>query len=345
MSWKNLKVSPKCSLYYALEVIEKEGCGAVVVCSEDNKLVGLITDGDVRRAILSKKSLDSPVSDIMTRNPKYVFEGTTKEEIKNILSFNKISHLPVINNHSEIVGFETVKTIEQIEPHKNTVFLMAGGFGTRLKPLTNDVPKPMLRVGGKPILEHIILEFKKNGFFNFVISLHYHPKQIRDYFGQGNNLGVNIDYVYENMPLGTAGALRLLPSKYRQAPIIVMNGDLLTKVNSDKLLKFHCKRYDSEATMAVREFDYQVPYGVVETKDDSFLGVAEKPLQKFMVNAGIYVINPECIEKIPHNTRYDMTDLINSIPNVSVFLIHEYWLDIGKMPDFERAQKDYIEVF
>jgi NDP-sugar pyrophosphorylase family protein len=224
---------------------------------------------------------------------------------------------------------------------------MAGGLGTRLRPLTDDIPKPLLKVGNKPILETIIRNFAEHGFVNITISLNYKGDMIKDYFGDGSDFGVNIDYVEENKRLGTAGALSLLKENPHE-PFFVMNGDLLTDVNFSHLLDFHSFG-NSTATMCVREYEYQVPYGVIQTKDSDITSIVEKPIQKFFVNAGIYVLSPSVFNDIPENEFFDMPTLFNILiekqKKVSSFPIHEYWLDIGRMSDFEQAQSEYFRIF
>ena len=224
---------------------------------------------------------------------------------------------------------------------------MAGGLGTRLRPLTQDTPKPLLKVGNKPILETIIENFAKYGFVNITISVNYKADMIKEYFGDGSALGVNIDYIEESKRLGTAGALSLIKER-PQEPFFVMNADLLTNVNFEHLLDFHLLER-SVATMCVREYDYQVPYGVIETDGSLITSIKEKPLHKFFVNAGIYTLSPQVFEYIPKDEFYDMPTLFediiaNNLKSVS-FPIHEYWLDIGRMEEFEQAQNEYNEVF
>ncbi|WP_347361358.1 nucleotidyltransferase family protein, partial [Vibrio vulnificus] len=188
--------------------------------------------------------------------------------------------------------------------------LMAGGFGTRLRPLTDNCPKPMLKIGNKPILETVIRSFIKAGFVNFYISTHYMPELIHAHFGDGSEFGVNITYVHEESPLGTGGALGLLPNDLpKDLPLIMMNGDVLTKVDFQRLLDFHVS-HDADATMCVREYDYQIPYGVINGEGNKITSMVEKPIQRFFVNAGIYVVSPRVIQSVPENHRIDMPTLL-----------------------------------
>jgi NDP-sugar pyrophosphorylase family protein len=221
---------------------------------------------------------------------------------------------------------------------------MAGGFGTRLRPLTDNCPKPMLKVGDKPILEILVRSFIKAGFVNFYISTHFMPEQIHEYFGNGSGLGVNIVYVHEDSPLGTGGALGLLPDDLpKNLPLIMINGDVLTTVDFKRLLTFHNEN-QADATMCVREYDYQVPYGVINGEGNKITSMVEKPIQRFFVNAGIYIVSPKVIQSVPANHKIDMPTLLEQhmqkTDNILMFPIHEYWLDIGRMDDFKRAQMD-----
>ncbi|EYU14226.1 nucleotidyltransferase family protein, partial [Photorhabdus aegyptia] len=215
--------------------------------------------------------------------------------------------------------------------------------GTRLKPLTDSCPKPMLKVGDKPILEILVTRFSKLGFKNLYISTHYMPDQIMEYFGDGSEWGVSIQYVYEEKPLGTGGALGLLPENIPNLPLIMVNGDVLTTIDFERLLKFHIK-HSPTATMCVREYDYQVPYGVIKGDGHRIIGMQEKPVHRFFVNAGIYIVSPRLFKAVPKNKKIDMPTLlegeISNNKDVLMFPIHEYWLDIGKMDDFQRAQCD-----
>jgi NDP-sugar pyrophosphorylase family protein len=229
----------------------------------------------------------------------------------------------------------------------NIVFLMAGGLGSRLKPLTANCPKPLLRVGGKPILESIVESFIEQGFKNFYISINYKGEMIEEYFGDGSDLGVQINYIREDKQLGTVGSLRLLSATNNQ-PIIVMNGDILTKVDFRNLLDFHLSQ-EADATLCIREYQLEVPYGVVSVERNRFRGIEEKPKEKFHINAGLYVINPELINYIPENAYFDMPELFKILAQknheTAVYPIREYWMDIGHMEDYERANGEYREVF
>jgi len=343
MNWRQVTVLPGTTVQEAIEVLNKTGQQIVLVANADDTLVGTVTDGDVRRALLSKLSLTEPVEKIMCHQPTVVAEKATNLQVRSLMTRKSLAQIPILKN-KQIVGLHTLSSIGNIKSRKNPVFLMAGGFGTRLRPLTNNCPKPLLKVGDKPILETILEGFVEEGFFNFYISTHYLHEQVEEYFGDGSKWGVQITYVHEKFPLGTGGALSLLPKDIADLPLIMMNGDLLTKVNFTQLLEFHDES-NASATMCVRQHEIQVPYGVIQSADEFITDIVEKPLQSFFINAGIYVVSPELRKSLPPSTKVDMPDLLQSQIDqsnpVAMFPIHEYWLDIGKMPDFEQAQLDY----
>lgn len=344
-SWKNVITKPNCTLRDALEIINTEALRVALVVDDDFVLKGVIADGDVRRALLRGIGLDDSVDLVMNRTPKTVDVMTSREEIIKLMNDSDFLFMPIVNQDNVLVGLETLHSAIATSPkYDNPVFIMAGGFGTRLRPLTDGCPKPMLRIGDKPILETVIRSFIKAGFENFYISTHYMPEQIRSHFGDGSELGVNITYVHEDKPLGTGGALGLLPDSLpSDLPLIMMNGDVLTKVDFQRLLDFHVDN-DADATMCVREYDYQIPYGVINGKGNKIISMVEKPIQRFFVNAGIYVVSPRVIESVPKNHHIDMPTLLeqhmHERDNILMFPIHEYWLDIGRMDDFNRAQAD-----
>ena len=346
-NWKNLLLSPHDPLDYTIKVLHEGGCRIALVSDEHGKLIGTITDGDIRRALINKSSMKSPVKLIMNTSPVSTTYETKKKEILTLMSSKGLLHMPIIDKNGLLCGLETLQGLLDTPKYDNPVFLMAGGFGKRLYPLTIDTPKPLLKVAGKAILESIVEQFVSYGFHNFYISTHFQAEQIRAHFENTEIQGISIKYVHEDVPLGTAGSLGLLPDNLPDLPIIVMNGDLLTKVNFVNLLDFHCA-HDLEATMCVREYDFQVPYGVVEIEDYNIKKITEKPVHSFFVNAGIYVLNKKMIEKLDGKNYIDMTDFLEKdLKNygVKAFPIHEYWLDIGKIEEYEKANKESSILF
>lgn len=341
-NWKNVLLPPDSTIRDALQVIDSEALRVALVADQDMIFIGTVTDGDIRRGLLRGLNMDDTVAQIVNRNPKTVDPGVNREIHVEIMKKNGILCLPIVGK-GKLVGLDTLQEALLGEVHENPVFLMAGGFGTRLKPLTDQCPKPLLKVGDRPILETTIIQFANQGFRNFYISTHYMPEMIREHFGTGEKWGINITYVHEQVPLGTGGALGLLPGNIPKLPLILMNGDILTNINFAKILEFH-HSHGGDATMCTREFEYQVPYGVVESNSYDVVRIVEKPIQRFHVNAGIYVISPSIIQTVQKDESVDMPSLlemeIEKGKKVSIFPIHEYWLDIGRIDDFKKAQRD-----
>ncbi|ENM5816387.1 nucleotidyltransferase family protein, partial [Vibrio mimicus] len=332
----------------ALEIINNEALRVAVVVDQNDKLLGMITDGDIRRGLLNDLQLTDAVSKVMNSNPITAKLGTSKEQLVELMERKQILSVPLLDKENKVVGLETLHSALSKNRYQNPVFIMAGGFGTRLRPLTDKCPKPMLKIGGKPILETVIKSFIKAGFSNFYISTHYMPEQIYQHFGDGGELGVSISYVHEDSPLGTGGALGLLPEDMpRNLPLIMINGDVLTKVDFQRLLNFHIEN-EADATMCVREYDYQIPYGVINSEGNKITSIVEKPIQRFFVNAGIYVVSPRVIQSVAKNQKIDMPTLLErhmvEREKVLMFPIHEYWLDIGRMDDFNKAQVDILSL-
>ena len=347
VDWKKILISPNDSLEHAIKVLQKGGCRIVLVSDENNKLLGAVTDGDIRRALINKLGMNSKISQVMNDKPIKASKSTPRKELLSIMSSKGLLHMPIVDEDEVLCGLETVQHIIESPSYKNPVFILAGGFGVRLHPLTKDIPKPLLKVGNKPILETIIDQFINHGFYNFYISTHYKSKLIKEYFKDGKKYGVNIQYVNEDIPLGTAGSLGLLPKNLEDLPVIIMNGDLLTKIDFKQLLDFHSNN-GTNATMCVREYDFQVPYGVINIDGHNVKGIQEKPIHKFFVNAGIYVLNRNIINKIDGKSYLDMTEFLEKELDdggVSAFPIHEYWIDIGRMEEYERANQDIVTIF
>ncbi|QGM31025.1 CBS domain-containing protein [Bacillus sp. N3536] len=345
--WKDILVRETTSLFNTMKVIDDSSLQFAVVVDENQRLLGTVTDGDIRRGILRGEGLEVEIHHVMNKNPLTVSSGKSRSYYLKLLKKNKVKQLPIIDESGKIVDIIFADNSASEQESTNTVILMVGGLGSRLRPLTNDIPKPMLHVGNKPILETIIDGFKQNGFTNFILSVNYKKEIIQDYFLDGADFGVSISYVEEKKRMGTAGALSLLNEKPK-TPVFVMNGDLLTQVNFEQLLQFH-KESNAIATMCVREYEYQIPYGVIETEGQLLKNITEKPIHRNFVNAGIYVLNPEAFDHIPKSKFFDMPDLFELfIENkllVSAFPIRENWLDIGRLDDYERANYEYREQF
>jgi len=346
-NYKNILLKPTSTIKEALEIIDKGAIRIAIVLDDDEKVIGTLTDGDIRRGFLNGNSFETTIEQLYFKNPILASINDSKELLIQKAIRNTIYQIPIVDNEGRLVKIEDLANLLQSKVQRNRVILMAGGLGTRLRPLTENTPKPLLKIGNKPILETIIENFAKYGFVNITISVNYRGDMIREYFGDGSQFGVTIDYIEEKERLGTAGALSLIEDR-PQEPFFVMNADLLTNVNFEHLLEFHLSEH-SLATMCVREYDYQVPYGVIEMQGSEITSIVEKPTHKFFVNAGIYVLSPQMFEFIPENEFYDMPTLFESVIEKKMksvsFPIHEYWLDIGRVSDFERAQDEFTEVF
>ena len=346
-TWEKVLIGPQATLHEAIRALDAGGLQIALVVDAQRKLLGTLTDGDVRRALLRLVSLEAPVSEVMGRHPHSAPHDSSKDLVLALMERRQLLQIPLLDDQGRVVGLETLHGLLHARRHSNPVFLMAGGFGTRLRPLTDDCPKPLLKVGDRPILELIVESFVKAGFHRFFISTHYRPEMVREGIGNGDRWGVDIRYVHEQEPLGTGGALGLLPGEEIAEPLFVMNGDLLTNLDFAKLLNFHTE-HDGIATMCVREHEHKVPYGVIETDGLRITSMVEKPAYRYFINAGIYVLSPEMLRDVGKGRRVDMPTLLEEQMragrHVNMFPVHEYWLDIGRMEDFQRAQAEITNV-
>jgi dTDP-glucose pyrophosphorylase len=340
-------ISPSATIRQALKIIDSGSIKIAIVSDERRKLLGTLTDGDIRRAILKGMGLDDLIETIYYRTPITCGVSDSKEKILQLAINHKLYQIPIVDSDGIVVGVAEVDELLKSTQHQNKVVLMVGGLGTRLSPLTDTTPKPMLHVGNKPILETIIENFSKYGYTNIILSVSYKSHIIEEYFGNGAQFGVNIEYIHEVKRMGTAGALSLMRNKLTE-PFFVMNGDLLTNVNFEHMHDYHLSQ-DAIATMAVREYDFQVPYGVVNVCDGKIQSIEEKPTHKFFVSAGIYMLSPSVLSLIPNDQFYDMPTLFDELiqmnSNAVSFPIREYWLDIGRISDYEQANSEYHGVF
>ena len=326
----------------ALVLMDKGGEGFLAVLDASGTVVGVIADGDVRRALIANLSLDSPVSAVMNRSFKFGRNNETREAAFRYLKTLKCRQLPILDAGGKLTDILFSDHAFPIY-RDNPVVIMAGGLGTRLRPFTETVPKPMLRVGNKPFLEGIIENLIAQGFHRFYFCVNYLAEQIVEYFKDGSQWGIDIRYVHEKKRLGTAGAVALIQEP-GDLPLLVMNGDLVTKVDFGALLDHHLQN-DKVATMAVRHMDFQIPFGVVDVSESNVTAIEEKPVKKFLVNAGIYVIDPVCLRKIPREEMFDMPTLLASLVeenrDVGYFPLYESWLDVGRVEDYQFALKSH----
>ena len=342
-SIKNIRLTEDSTIKEALEVINNAAMQIAVVTDSDDKLLGTITDGDLRRGFLKGLNLNQSIKKVIFRNPTVVTINHTKEEILKLAISKKIHQIPVVDDKGKVLGIQEIQELIKPKDKTNRVFLMVGGLGKRLRPLTDNIPKPMLKIGNKSILETIVERFAQYGYKNIVMCVNYKSHTIKDFFGDGSKFGVNIEYILEKKKMGTAGALSLLRENALE-PLFVMNGDVITNVNFDYMMNYHIAN-DSIATMGVKEYDIMVPYGVVDTYKGVIISIEEKPSHKFFVNAGIYILNKEILDLVPKNKFYNMTDLFEEIIEKKLkgisFPIYEEWRDIGQEDELERARIEY----
>jgi dTDP-glucose pyrophosphorylase/predicted transcriptional regulator len=345
--WTEILISPNTSILHAIEVIDAGALKIALVVDEQNRLLGTITDGDIRRGILKGISLEEPVTLIMNPNPTVIKRNTEREYILSLMKNKQIYHIPIVDEQGIVLGLEVFDEMVQYTPKENWVIIMAGGLGSRLRPLTDSCPKPLLQVGNKPILETILENFIAHGFKKFFFTVNYKAEMIQEYFGDGSRWGVKIHYIYEEQKMGTAGALSLLPQKPDRS-VIVMNGDILTKVNFNQLLNYH-KENNASATVCVREFEIQIPYGVLNLNKQWINSIEEKPVQRYYISAGIYVLEPHVLDLIPKHSYYDMPFLLENMIKrnfgLAAFPVREYWVDVGHLDDFKRANGEFEKVF
>jgi len=345
VTWESVLIGPDLPLEQAIKVLDAAGQRIAIVVDASRRLLGTLTDGDVRRALIRSLPMSAPVAEAMFRTPLSAPVATSKDELLALMESHQVLQIPLVGDDATVLGLETLHGLLRKRHKDNAVFLMAGGFGTRLQP---ECPKPLLKVGDKPILEVILQNLAKCGIQRFYISTHYKAEMIREHFGNGERWGVHITYVHEEQPLGTGGALGLLPHDEINEALIVMNGDLLTNLDFDNLLKFH-REHDPVATMCVREHEHRIPYGVIQGEGHRITSMVEKPAYRYFINAGIYVLSPQLVRAVAPGERVDMPSLLErhmaAGREVNMFPVHEYWLDIGRMEDFHRAQGDVGALF
>ena len=346
--WRATILTPDDTMQQAIQTLDREALRIVLVADVENRLLGTITDGDIRRALLKQLTMETKLEQVMFKEPTVARDEDDRESLLAMMKSKDLLQVPILDDAQRIVGLETLHHLLEAQRLDNPVFLMAGGFGRHLRPLTDQTPKPMLKVGNKPILDAILDQFIEAGFHNFFFSTHYKAEMVRDHFGDGSRWNVTIQYLHEEEPLGTAGSLGLLPRNLPDLPVLVMNGDVLTKVNFQKLLNFHLKK-GGVASMCVREYDFKVPYGVVKAEGHRVVDIVEKPVQRFFVNAGVYVLESSLVQSVDGSVRIDMPALleeqIQKGNEVNLFPVHEYWLDVGQHHDFNAAKIDYPQHF
>ena len=335
------------SIREAITVMDRNKLGMVMAVDHDRRLVGTVTDGDVRRAVLARVNFDEPVSSLLARKASTKFATPITSSVSadpttwlSVLKEHSILHLPLLDDEQRVAGLVTLDEFVPGQPLAIHAVVMAGGRGSRLQPLTEDVPKPMLQIGGQPLLEIIIGQLRDAGIKQVKVTTHHKPEKIAEHFGDGKDFGVELSYVTEDRPLGTVGGLGLI--EVPQETTLVINGDILTQVDFRAMLVYH-REHRADLTVAVRHYDVKVPYGVVECDGPTVRRLSEKPVVEFFVNAGIYLLEPTAYQFIPTGKPFDMTELIQRLldhgRSVISFPIREYWLDVGQHADYEEAQE------
>jgi dTDP-glucose pyrophosphorylase len=334
------------SIRDTLKTLDEGAKGIVLLVDNEGKLLGTITDGDIRRAILRGISLEDSIRKIVHFNPVSVKQSMTREEIKDIFIKKAVKDIPIIDEDNKVIDLISINDILLPEGRKNPVIIMAGGLGTRLKDLTKEVPKPMLKVGENPILQHTINNFKQYGYNKVLLSVNYKSEIIENYFQDGFAYGVKINYIKETKRLGTAGGIKLAKD-YIETPFFVINGDIFTNLNVENMMRFHMEN-KFDITLGTRKHYFQIPYGVISANNNEIKEIKEKPEIEYLINAGVYCLNPDLINLIPENEYFEITDLINICiernMKVGSYEIGDYWMDIGRMEDYNKVNKDVYDL-
>jgi dTDP-glucose pyrophosphorylase len=335
-----ITICPKESLFAALKAIDRGGCEIALIVDEGNHLLGVLTDGDIRRALLRKSSLDESVDKHMIKQFISVQPEAGRAEVLDIMRARSLTQIPIINIERRLLGLHLLREIIGTMARPNWAIVMAGGRGERLRPLTDSLPKPMIRVAGRPILERIVLHLVGQGFQKIFLSVNFMATMIEDHFGDGSNFGCEIRYIREREPLGTGGALALLPEK-PEHPLLVMNGDLVTQFDAIGMLAFHAEG-DYQATVGCYEYVHTVPYGVLDLSEDRVTRMREKPRESWTVNAGIYTLEPALLARLPEDACFPLPVLVEGClernERVGAYRIAGDWIDVGHQQELSRAR-------
>jgi dTDP-glucose pyrophosphorylase len=345
-NWEKAVIPENASLRDAAGNLTSSSLRIVLVLDAAGKLLGTISDGDIRRGLLRGLTLNSHVKEILRKNPFVAPEGMPQSLVRQLMVANKVQQIPEIDAEGRVVFLHTWDEMVATESISNKMVIMAGGKGVRLRPHTENCPKPMLLVGGKPMLQHIIERARDNGFREILLSVNYLAHIIEDFFGDGSALGVNIGYVHEESPLGTAGSLSMICDLVGE-PFVVTNGDVVTDIRYSDLLEFH-KRQEAVGTMAVRLHEWQHPFGVVQMDGLNIIGFEEKPISRSHINAGIYALSPLALKELNHGEFCDMPTLFERLQarshKTTAYPMHEPWLDVGQHDDLYAANKLHIRI-
>lgn len=343
--WRRSILPTVATLEDAIQRLNVVAIKIVLIVNDEGRLEGTISDGDIRRGLLRGMTLASPITDVVRRDPMVVPDGMSRELVLQLMTANKILQIPIVDENHHVIGLHLWDDIAARTDRANLIVIMAGGMGTRLRPHTENCPKPMLQVAGKPIVEHIIERAKLDGFCRFILAIRYLGHMIEDYLGDGSRLGVTIGYLKEDSPLGTAGALSLLDPR-PELPFVVTNGDIITDIHFSELLDFH-ERHDAVATMAVRLHEWQHPFGVVQMDGVEIVGFEEKPIVRSHINAGVYALTPAVLDELGRGEPCDMPSLFERLKARSqrtvAYPMHEPWLDVGTKEELLRANGNPVE--
>lgn len=333
-------IKPNAKIKDVIKNLTKSNLQIALVTKEKDKLVGTITDGDIRRGFLSGLKINNSIKKIINRKPIYSFDKQSKEFIQFSMQNDVIQQMPVVDKSLRIKGLYILQDYVKNFKIDNPILILAGGRGKRMMPYTKKVPKPMLKLNGKPILEHIITGLKNQGFHNIFISTNYLANKIENFFKDGNNFGVKIKYLKESKPLGTGGPLGNLKKFIKTSEdVFIINGDILSNLDLKQMLSYH-KKNNSDATMASIIFEMKNPYGVIKTKLDKITGFKEKPISQTHINAGIYILKSKLFKYIKNNQKTHITSLFNVFikkkHKTYVYPIHEFWNEIGDKEKYEK---------
>lgn len=341
-NWRDAVLSKTATVREAMRTLSSSSMRVVLIVSGE-RLIGTVTDGDIRRGLLRDVHMEDSVSSVLNDTPSVARQGISKKDAFRMLDDLDLLAIPVVDSDGRLLELLTLSSLMHADRKPNPVFIMAGGFGSRLRPLTENCPKPMLPVGDKPLLQHQIEQLIRQGFTEFYISTHYMPDRIRDYFGNGSDRNVSINYVHEIEPLGTGGALGLLPDNLSDHHLLMMNGDVLTDLDFSELIDSQSK-HNSDIVVCTRELEHNVPYGVVETSGATIIDIVEKPTYRYEISSGIYLLSSDCVKSVAKNQKLDMPSLfkkrIKKGKTLATYVHRGYWLDIGSPLDYEKAQTD-----
>jgi len=341
MNYRKHLININSTIKYALELLSSVGLDTILFAINENKqLIGSITDGDIRRGLLKGLSIENPIAEIINSNPKFIRkENYSIDEIKNLRN-NNYKVIPVLDKNGVIINIISFRSILSYLPID--VVIMAGGLGSRLKPLTDETPKPLVKIGDKTIIDYNIDRLMSFGVDDFWISVRYLADQIKEHLGNGNSRNVSIEYVSEDTPLGTIGAVRKI-NNFKHDFVLITNSDILTNLNYENFFEDFIEK-DADMSVVTIPYDVEIPYAIMETNGNNILSFIEKPTYTYYSNGGIYLVKKSILKNIPKNKFFNSTDLMELLLEKKLNLIsypmHDYWLDIGKPKDYLKAQKD-----